>query len=162
MPHSALLILYYTLVHPYLTYGIEAWYATYTNNTNKLFIMQKKSIRAINQLPYNEHTNAYFKQNRILKLEDQYKYQISLFMHKLTYGNTISLPNTTTRQQDIHTHNTRRKHHIALPQFTRSRSQHSVSYRGAVEWNSLPEDIKKLTDFNSFKINVRNNLLRNY
>ena len=35
---------------------------------SKVFVLQKKDIRAINNLSYNEHPNAYFKCNKILKL----------------------------------------------------------------------------------------------
>ena len=53
--------LYTSLIHQYLSYGIEAWHGTYQNYTTKIFILQKTVISAINNLAYNEHTNAYFK-----------------------------------------------------------------------------------------------------
>ena len=55
--------LYTSLIHSYLSYGIEAWHGTYQNNTSKIFVLRKKATRAINNLAYNEHTNAYFKCN---------------------------------------------------------------------------------------------------
>ena len=39
--------LYTSFIHPYLSYGIEAWHGTYQNNTSKIFVLQKKAIRAI-------------------------------------------------------------------------------------------------------------------
>ena len=67
--HETILKTSYTsLIHPYLSYGIEAWYGTYQNNTSKIFVLQKKAIRAINNLAYNEHSNAYLKCYKILKL----------------------------------------------------------------------------------------------
>ena len=51
--------LYTSLIHPYLSYGIEAWHGTYENNTLKSSFSRKKAIRAINNLAYNECTNAY-------------------------------------------------------------------------------------------------------
>ena len=69
--------LYTSLTHPYLSYGIEAWHGTYQNNNSKIFVLQKKAIRAMNNLAYNEHTNACLKCNKILKLSDQYKLQVS-------------------------------------------------------------------------------------
>ena len=41
--------LYTSLIHPYLSYGIEAWHGTYQNNTSKIFVLQKKAIRACNK-----------------------------------------------------------------------------------------------------------------
>ena len=46
----------------------------------KIFVLQKKAIRAINDLSNNEHTNAYFKYNKILKLSVQCKLQVSNFI----------------------------------------------------------------------------------
>ena len=79
LPESILKTLYTSLIHPYL-YGIEAWHGTYQNNTSKIFVLQKKATRAINNLAYNEHTNAYFKCNKILILSDQYKLQVSNYI----------------------------------------------------------------------------------
>ena len=77
---SILKTLYTSLIHPYLSYGIEAWHGTYQNNTSKIFVLQKKNIRAINNLACNEHTNAYFKCNKLLKLSDEYKLQVSNYV----------------------------------------------------------------------------------
>ena len=63
--------LYTSLIHPYLSYGLEAWHETYQNYTSEIFVPQEKFIRAINTLPYNEHTNAYFRCNRIFKFSYQ-------------------------------------------------------------------------------------------
>ena len=41
---------------------------------------RKKAIRAINNLAYNEHANAYFNCNKILKLYDQLKLQVSNYI----------------------------------------------------------------------------------
>ena len=72
-PETILKTLHTSLIHPYLLYGIEAWHGTCKNNTSKIFVLQKKAIRAINNLAYNEHINACFKCNKILKLSDRYE-----------------------------------------------------------------------------------------
>ena len=63
LPETILKTLYTSLIHPYLSYGIEAWHGKYQNNTSKIVVLQKKAIRAINNLAYNYHTNAYIKFN---------------------------------------------------------------------------------------------------
>ena len=47
----------------------------------------EESLRAINNLAYNEHTNAYFKCNKILKLSDQYKLQVSNYIFQVLHSN---------------------------------------------------------------------------
>ena len=73
LSETILKTLYTSLIHLYLSYGIEAWHGTYQNNTSKIFVLQKKAIHAINNLANDEHTNAYLKCNKILKLSDQYE-----------------------------------------------------------------------------------------
>ena len=64
LPEIILKTLYTSLIHPYLYHMvsliIEAWHGIYQNNTSKIFVLKKKAISAINNLAYNEHTNAYF------------------------------------------------------------------------------------------------------
>ena len=66
---------------------IETWHGTYQNNTSRIFVLQKKATRAINNLAYNEHTNAYFKCNKILKLSDQYKLQVLNYVFQVLHSN---------------------------------------------------------------------------
>ena len=77
LPEIILKTLYTSLIHPYLSYGI-AWHGTYQNNTSKIFVLQKKAIRTINNLTYNEHTNAYFKCNKILNFLISFKLRFSI------------------------------------------------------------------------------------
>ena len=74
--------LYYSLVNPFLLYGIEVWHGTYAIITNKIFIFQKKACRAILTLPFNANTNEYLKKSNILKLPDLYESQILKHMFK--------------------------------------------------------------------------------
>ena len=83
----------YSLVNPFLLYGIKVWHGTYANITNKIFILQKKACRAIHNLPFNTHTTEYFKSAKILKLTGLCESQISKHMFKclnlmrIFYGN---------------------------------------------------------------------------
>ena len=39
-PETILKTLYTSLIHPYLSSGIEEWHGTYQNNTSKIFVLQ--------------------------------------------------------------------------------------------------------------------------
>ena len=43
LPETILKTLYTSLIHPYLSYGMEPWHGTYKNYTSKIFVIQKKS-----------------------------------------------------------------------------------------------------------------------
>ena len=135
LPLEALKILYTSLLIPHLLYGIEIWYGIHQYNNDRVFKLQKKAIRAINSLPYNSHTNDYFKNMHFLKLEDMYKQRALYFIFKST---------SITTHQDIHDYNTRHSNDIVLPQFYRAKTQSTIFYRGITLWNDLPQDIKDL------------------
>ena len=49
----------------------------------KIITLQKRAIRTINQVWYRSHTEPLFKSNQILKFEDMYTMQVSLFVYDL-------------------------------------------------------------------------------
>ena len=72
--------LYYSMIFPYLIYGITLWGATYKSSVNKLTVMQKKVIRAMVSAKYNAHTDDLFNELGILKLDDVYKLNVGNFL----------------------------------------------------------------------------------
>ena len=74
-------ILYFSLVHPHLTYGILAWGNATLTTLKKTETLQKRAIRAINNKKFNSHTDPLFKRSGILKLSDIYQMEVILFMH---------------------------------------------------------------------------------
>ena len=56
-----------------MSYAVEAWFGTYKKHTDKIFVLQKKVIRIINNPESLSHTSAHFKKLEILKLCDLHK-----------------------------------------------------------------------------------------
>lgn len=137
---------------PYISYGIEVWYGTFKNHTNKIFILQKKAIRAINNLEYNDHTTGYFHSNKILKLEDQYKSQISNYIYKILNSN---IDNEICSQLKLnlrsHPHNTRCKEMLNVSQINKCKTKNSIFYNGIKIWNGLPNSLRNSNSFFKFK-----------
>ena len=124
-----------SLIHPYLSYGIETWHGTYQNNTSKIFVLQKKAIRAINNLAYNEHTNAYFKCNKILKLSDQDKLQISNYVFQVLHSNIDEeIKSSLLINSQIHSHNTRTNNQMSILRV--NKTKHCVLHNGMITWDS--------------------------
>ena len=53
--------LYYSLIHPHLTYGVTLWGSAFKYELNKIIKAQKKAIRNICKAQYNEHTDPFLK-----------------------------------------------------------------------------------------------------
>ena len=152
-------------VHTYqfLSYGIEAWHGTYQNNTSKIFVLQKKAVRAIDNLACNEHTNAYFKCNKILKLSDQYQLQVSNYVFQVLHSNIDEETKSSLLiNYQIHSHNTRANNQMSILRVNRSKTKHCVLHNGMITPNSLPDIFKVNVSFSMFKSKVRNFYLEKY
>jgi len=127
------------MILPYINYSIEAWFGANTTDSNKIFVLQKKSIRAIHSLPYNAHTNDYFKSNKILKVHDLYKLNICSLFYRYTQP-SVDLPSAVRLQtiSSIHTYNTRHNHNLLTPRYNLTKSQSSFLYNSTHAWNSIP------------------------
>ena len=61
--------LYYSLVYPYLAYGVTLWGSTYPTHLSKLIIRQQKVVRIIAGAHYNAHTAPIFRNMGLLMLK---------------------------------------------------------------------------------------------
>ena len=153
LPVEALTTLFSTLFVPHVLYGIEVWFGVLQSNNDRIFILQKKAIRAVNCLPYNSHTNQYFKSMKILKLEDLYKLRVLQFMFEA---------DSPASHADTHSHDTRNRENLIIPRFNRAKTQSTIFYQGILLWNNLPDVIKTTQYTGAFKNGVKSFLLDSY
>ena len=144
LPINILKTLYHSLVMPHISYGIELWYGAPKTVSNRIVIIQKKMIRALNSLPYNSHTGPYFKEMSLLKVEDLYKLQIGLNIHTGISRNELVFTS------EIHNHNTRNRNNLRTPAVHLSHSQRNWKYKGIQLWNSIPDNIKQCTSIETY------------
>ena len=100
-------ILYYSLVNPYLHYGILLWGNALLKYMHGLQILQKKFMRAMCRANYNDPSSPLFKERNILKVHDMYELQTTLFIFRFVNGD-LPKPLLDIYQfcRDIHEHNT--------------------------------------------------------
>ena len=134
IPVEALTRLYTSLILPHILYGIEIWNGILKCNDERIFKLQKKAIRACNSLPYNTHTNDYFKSMKLLKVDDLYKLRVLLYMFENKHQTAVT----------THEHNTRASNDLVLPLLNLTRTQATIFYQGIVLWNNLPISIKTI------------------
>ena len=82
LPEKTLFSIYNTLSLPHLQYGILAWGNTYQTYLNKLLIVQKKTLRVINNTSYRAHAAPLFIKNNTLTVFDLYQYHLGVLMYK--------------------------------------------------------------------------------
>ena len=79
---NILINLYYSLIYPFLIYGIIVWGNTYPTTLQPLYISQKKVLRIITFSRFDEHSTPLFKLLNIIKLCDLVPFHISIIMFK--------------------------------------------------------------------------------
>ena len=83
-PTEILLAIYNALVLPHINYCILSWGA----DSNTIFILQKKAVRAIASAGCNAHTEPFFKLYNLLKIEDIYKFRLLVLYHNISHLKT--------------------------------------------------------------------------
>ena len=75
------LMLYYTLIYPYITYCNSTWSSTYVSNLNIIYYLQKRALRAVtNSADYRAHTAPLFSKLKILDIFQINTLDIAKFM----------------------------------------------------------------------------------
>ena len=152
LPNDVMKTLYLTFVQPYLLYGLQIWFSTYTNNTNSVIMLQKREIRIITNSEYLAHTGPIFKALNILKLSDLFKYQILTYMYKtINWQYDCKLLAALSLQTDIHRYGTRNANLYRLPNYKKSMSGFSLIYLDPLLWNGLPTPIRTMPRYSRFK-----------
>ena len=81
LPSKSLLTLYYALVYPYLTYCNLIWASTYVTNLQRIYLLQKRAVRAISKADYKASSKPLFANLKILDVFSIYSLQVSSFMY---------------------------------------------------------------------------------
>ena len=78
VPLNIRLMLYNTLILPHLNYCVTAW----GYQCNIIIKLQKKAIRTVMISSYDAHTKTFFKNLKLLKIQDILKLQTLKIYHK--------------------------------------------------------------------------------
>ena len=160
---SILLIIYNSLILPYLMYCIEIWGNTYSSRLRELILLQKRAIRIIDKAGFRDHTSGIFKRLKLLKFVDLSYYQTCVLMYNANKG---TLPTKVQvnfkRNCDVHKYNTRLKDNFYTRQTTTQISKMSVNLKGVEIWNNLPKTTKSSVSINVFKRRIRKAMLERY
>jgi len=152
LPINIRINLYYSIVHPYLTYCNIIWASNYPSRLKRLTTLQKRAIRIMNNSSYLLPTDPIFKHLRILKLEQITSWQVSEFMYRYA---TRQLPaifnNYFTSISEVNPYNIRSLSNYRSI-FTRTNTRKfSLKSIGPKTWNCIPTEIRSIPNTYSFK-----------
>ena len=153
MPFKVLKQLYYNLIYSHLNYNVCCYASTYETHLNKLFLLQKRAVRIINNAPILANTDPLFFSNGILKIFDIHKLNIGLYMYD------HDTPSQLIRSHD---YSTRGSNDLRPGNARLTLTLNSISVVGPNIWNSIPDDIKYSPSRKSFMFKYKKFLLSFY
>ena len=101
--------------------------------------------------------------DKLLKLDDLYKYQFGIFMHKVTH---CQLPQNMSsmflRTDNIHSHQLRNQNAYYIQQIRTNTRKSTINFFGPKFWNTLPANLRQLVSIHQFKKKFKVLLLTKY
>ncbi len=152
LPQSVLISLYHTLIHPYLDYCNIVWAINKTTALNDLFICQKKIIRIVTNSKPRDHTVPLFKNLQILPVQSLNDFQVACFVFRC-FNNLIPAKfcSMFSTNSTVHSYNTRHKSNLKHNYHRLALRSHTVRIYGVIVWDSLSDELTKLTSINYFR-----------
>ena len=146
---------YYAHFYSHLIYGIETWGPMMSKkNLDRLFKIQKATVRIITNSKYNAHTDPIFRNNKLLKLNDIIiKFQMCKFGYKLDHKiHPRPLLNIFKKNLDGLSRNRQVTHHMNIPIISKHSSKlYNSSYlcKSISNWTKLPQSVKSSSSSSS-------------
>jgi hypothetical protein len=162
---NALKLVYYSLFHSHLIYGIQVWSCTNQNILNPLVVKQKMAVRLVFNAKYNAHTEPLFKKTDILPFNylcDYFKIQ---FMKQFSQGFLPpSFSNTwitnAIRRADQPQIEFRNRDSYNIPYTRTSTLDKHPPFSFPRMWEEFPDDrIKFIRDKHEFNLDLKNYFL---
>ena len=162
-PIKILLMLYSTLILPYLNYGIIVWGNSARSNIDKILKTQKRILRCIYGCNPRTHADPLFKKSKILKIDDLYLLNLGSLMHKMNNGELPDvLESLFKKNKEIHKYPTRQSDMYHIPKTRLRIMQNTLIFNGPKFWNSLQNELQQTSGFYTFKRKLKYELLSHY
>ena len=137
---ETLLMLYNSFIYPYLNYCVTVWGNTFESYLLPLIKLQKRAVRIISGAKRCAPSDPIFKKFRILKLDQIYRYSVHLFVLKFRYNLLPKIfDNFFTRNDEVHSHDTRSKQSFRTPFLRLDIGKRSVRANGVRIFNYISQ-----------------------
>ena len=151
------LIIYYSLVYWNLIYCVSVWEHVNKTSLIPVIVLHNRIIRMLEGLTARDHTKLVFNYLKLLHFQNISSYASSLFVYKslnMIHSNWFAYYDNVY----YHTRLSRRNN-LIVPFARTNNSRQSITYAGPSTWNSIPDDLKIIDNYDRFKINLKRYLL---
>ena len=139
--------LFYAFIYSRFTYGIVCYGSAYQNQIQRLRNMINRALKLV--INSTVITSELLRRENVLNFDMAYKYFCTIKMYKiLRLNNHDSMAAKINSFQTYHNYGTRAIHNQNLrsPLYLRTKCQMSFIYRGIKFWNSIPFDLRNISD----------------
>jgi len=152
MNQKTLIMIYNSLIYPYLIYATSIWGNACDSIINPIFILQKKAVKAITFSDVRTHSAPLFKLLNILTIHDIYKIETLKFVHDcLNKVNPCQFHTYYTYPDNSHYTTSSSQCKLYIPMVrTSTYGLKSLKYNGAIVWNDLPLTVRVVTSRKAF------------
>lgn len=135
-----------SLVLSILNYCIVLYFPCLDKFTqNRLQKIQNSCCRFVYRIKKYDHVSCKLNQLGWLRLENLYKYHLSVFVHNILVTNSPPyLREKFMFRHNIHTSNLRYTSKLSLPKYHKTIFRRSFSYNAVIIYNNLADNIKSL------------------
>ena len=152
LPLNALLMLYHSMIYPYLTYCNLVWGCATVTALRRLICLQKRAVRLITRSKFRTPCDPLFARLKLLKLIDINKVQTALFMFKVKHRLVpLACMRFATITDPQRLHATRTVYYFNMVGFRTVIRENSINVRGPRLWNTLPMVIQNSLSMRSLK-----------
>jgi hypothetical protein len=159
VPEDIMRKLYFSLIYPFIIYGIPAWGAQSQTELSKLQRLQDRAVRTVYCNSGAGNVEQMYTKYKLLNIDQIYIYFSLIYFykyHRLHFSSHFH--DKIDSIQVSHDHNTRFKsdNNLNLPYVRLSQTLHSFLFESIKLWNSLPDNIRSLDTLHRFKRLLRN------
>ena len=161
LPQNIMILLYNSMILPYLTYCNVVWANTYPTRLQRLFKLQKRIVRICSMSDFNAHSKPLFQKLNFLNIYQLNQYCITLMVFKHKHNKLPqNLATMLKCKISVHNYNTRNPDNYYIEKCTSTSSSFTFKHTGPIIWNSLPAVIRNTAFLNSFKSKMKKYLIK--
>ena len=148
------ILIYYSLIYPYLQYCNLIWGMAGSVLTNKLQVTQNRAIRLLFEYDYRTPLRTIYNDLPLLKVSNIHKLEMGkLFFSQIHINNSLGI------EIFSHSYHTRQQFSVRLHRISSDLSRRFVIFAGGFYWNSLPSELILSPSLICFKKKLKQFLL---
>ena len=160
---NTLLSMYYCFIYPYLLYCCQIWGNACDSTLWPILRSQKRAIRLVFNIRRRNSTSKHFKEHRILRIKEIYKYLVSLFVYKFRNKGLPDLfKDYYVTCNSLHMHATRQSNVLRIPIYKSNIGNKCIKVSGVKIWNDISKTVECNVKLRLFKKSIITDLCKDY